>query len=69
MDAALPDNYPNGISGPPIDDKAVQYVGSQGLCLEDAKPNERTTRSRVRACGMVSDGTTGLAEEVSGTNR
>jgi hypothetical protein len=25
-------------SGPPIDDKAVQYVRSQGLCLEDAKP-------------------------------
>jgi hypothetical protein len=37
-DAALPDNYPNGISGPPIDDKALQYVGSQGLCPEDAKP-------------------------------
>jgi hypothetical protein len=24
--------------GPPIDDKAVEYVRSQGLCLEDAKP-------------------------------
>jgi hypothetical protein len=24
--------------GPPIDDKAIEYVRSQGLCLEDAKP-------------------------------
>ena len=25
--------------GPPIDDKAVEYVRSQRLCLEDATPN------------------------------